>query len=168
MIKENIFKLDKRRFGAFCEILISRVYGLENSQTSEYDLTDGTNRIEVKFSRVLSKYNAPITNDNVAEVLGHTNAPLPRHTTEKFDANIQQVKPALFDILIYGLFYDDCVVVYQIHSHLIATLPNHSAKQHRGNVGEGQFHITNRNVKAHDIYLSKVLTYKEIYDIIYM
>lgn len=46
--------------------------------------------------------------------------------------------------------------------------PNLSTKQHRGNNGEGQFHITNMNIKWHlnSDYFLGWLSYRELYDIL--
>lgn len=44
------------------------------------------------------------------------------------------------------------------------TIPNLSTKQHRGNEGEGQFHITNRNIDWHlnSKYFCGWLSYKDL------
>ena len=46
--------------------------------------------------------------------------------------------------------------------------PNLSTKQHRGNNGEGQFHITNMNIKWHlnSDYFLGWLSYRELYHIL--
>lgn len=44
-------------------------------------------------------------------------------------------------------------------------IPGYSDKQHRGNVGEGQFHINNKNISEHEKYLDKKVTYEELYEL---
>ena len=44
---------------------------------------------------------------------------------------------------------------------------NFSSKQHRGNVGEGQFHIKKNNIDYHiKNYLVKTLTYEEMWELL--
>ena len=52
-----------------------------------------------------------------------------------FDCNIQQVKTKEFDVLYYGLFFEDIIHNYRIKSDLVKNIPGYSDKQHRGNVG---------------------------------
>jgi hypothetical protein len=136
------------------ELLIAKELGLQDSKTSEYDLTDeqGT-RYEVKFSRAFKKYNKPITMENLKEAVLLDTTPLASTTKEAFDCNIQQVKPKLFDYLIYGIVFTDTTFVYKVPSSEIENLPQYSNKQHRGNVGEGQFHMKHSNIDAHQKYL---------------
>ncbi len=48
------------------------------------------------------------------------------------------------------------------------TIPNLSTKQHRGNEGEGQFHITNSNIEWHlgSDYFLGWLSYKDLYSLL--
>ncbi len=43
----------------------------------------------------------------------------------------------------------------------------YSNKQHKGNVGEGQFHITEKSIQIHlTKYFHKTLTYDELYQLL--
>lgn len=83
-----------------------------------------------------------------------------------FDSNIQQVKPTEFDILFYGLFYSDRIDIYKVNSSEGHDLPNFSDKQHRGNTGEGQFHLNNNTIHMHDPYFVQSLSYENLYQIV--
>jgi hypothetical protein len=73
------------------------------------------------------------------------------------------VKRAEFDILYYGLFFADCVVIFRINSDQIGSQIYYSDKQHKGNVGEGQFHINQDTLQIHlDRYLYQKLTYDKL------
>ena len=74
-----------------------------------------------------------------------------------FDCNIQQIKCNEFDILYYGLFFADIILIFKISSNDILKLDNYSNKQHRNNEGEGQFHI--------NTYLIKQLNYDDLYQL---
>ena len=54
-----------------------------------------------------------------------------------------------FDILYYGLFFADVIEIFKINSNEIADCPGYSDKQHRGNKGEGQFHLNQDNLAYH-------------------
>ena len=80
-----------------------------------------------------------------------------------FDCNIQQVKRTEFDVLYYGLFFADCVQIFRIDSSQIGLGIGYSDKQHKGNVGEGQFHIHERSLVVHLAkYHYQRLSYSEL------
>lgn len=168
--RDGIFALRTRRFGTIAEIMIQKLCGFSNSNTLEYDKFDrNTNkRIEVKFSTVMKKSEDRITPLNVIEQT--INA-----TTEKraikqseinkynFDCNIQQIKTSEFDILYYGLFFADEILIFKMNNLQVKECPGYSDKQHRGNKGEGQFHIKNDNIEYHMQNLCKKISYEELY-----
>ena len=90
----------------------------------------------------------------------------------KFECNIQQVKRREFDVLYYGLFFSDCVQIFRIKSSDIKPGSEggdigYSDRQHKGNVGEGQFHITDKNLHTHlDKYFHKTLSYDELFKLL--
>lgn len=172
--KIGIFALKTRRFGSVAEIMIKKLYKLSEARSLQYDKYDSKNdkRIEIKFSTVLKRNNRAITEANViAECL---NANLSNRiinyadrAKNKFDCNIQQVKCNEFDVLYYGLFFADKILIFKMSSLQVKSCPGYSNKQHYGNEGEGQFHITNDNLKYHtEHYLEKELNYKELYNLL--
>ena len=90
----------------------------------------------------------------------------------QFDCNIQQVKRTEFEVLYYGLFFSDCIKIFRIEStdvkeNLRGGRIYYSDFQHKGNVGEGQFHINPTTLQVHlDHYLYKTLTYDELYELL--
>ncbi len=170
----GIFSLRTRRLGTVAEIMIKKLFGFSNALNKYHDLYNSTTneRIEVKFSTVTRKNEAEIREDNViaqcieANELSKRVISLNEVSTETFDCNIQQVKTAQFDILYYGLFFYDCVQIYQIRSTDVTSIQGWSDKQHAGNVGEGQFHIKNSTFASHQKYLIRQLSYKELYKIL--
>ncbi len=49
----------------------------------------------------------------------------------------------------------------------VEKIDGYSNKQHRGNIGEGQFHITNSNIKKHrKQHLKDTLSYEELYKLL--
>jgi hypothetical protein len=175
-LRDAIFSLHTRKFGAVVEKLVERIleefgFIVEKSNDLSYDRKINNEEDEIKGSRVLGKSVLNLENDNIVESLLE-------HETNRFvntvdnsnvewDCNVQQIKTKLFNTLWYVLFFGDCVAIFKIGADEIITDKNisYSNKQHRGNEGEGQFHVTNKNIKYHlDNYLVKKITYTEVYN----
>jgi hypothetical protein len=164
-IKDAIFNLSYKRFGSVAEIITKKLLGAELSTDNTYDLVLNGARVECKFARAQKEAKIKVTEENIMEaIFSDVNREVPYDTCEdyKWDCNFQQIKKDLFDVLYYGIFFSDCVVVYCIDSADINENINYSNKQHRGNVGEGQFHIHQRNIGLHDKYLYNILSYEEL------
>lgn len=156
LLRQALFQLNTRRFGTVAELFIQRLKALDRAQSPFHDFYDSvaSQRVEVKFSTVLTQWKTPLRQDTLEAVLKE--ALSERRTvqyenwkTQSFDCNIQQVKPAEFDVLYYGLFFDDAVVVFRCAATDVPQTPGWSSKQHKGNQGEGQFHVTSRNLSTH-------------------
>jgi hypothetical protein len=175
LLKEAVFRLNTRRFGALTELFIKRLKSFDRSKNIFHDLYDAVQgeRVEVKFSTVLSRWTTPLREDSLELALreavgGERAIAYPSWRDSSFDCNIQQVKPAEFETLFYGLFFADRVLVFRCTTADITQMPGWSGKQHKGNVGEGQFHITDRNLQHHlDHHLLQQLTYTQLADILF-
>jgi hypothetical protein len=70
------------------------------------------------------------------------------------------------------LFFSDCIQIFRLESTEIKQNQNggriyYSDFQHKGNIGEGQFHINPRTLQIHlDSYLYKTLTYDQLYELL--
>lgn len=170
----GIFGLRTRRFGSIAEIMIKRIYHLEDSNTLAYDKLDSNNnkRIEIKFSTVMKSNSEKIDETNAidqclkADVVNRA-----MHYNEIsdniFDCNIQQVKCIEFDVLYYGLFFADKILIFKMLADEVKKSPGYSNKQHRNNEGEGQFYINNKTINYHiENHLEMVLTYDELFNIL--
>ena len=172
--RNGIFSLRTRRLGTVAEIMIKKMYGFSEPTSKYHDMKDNNTgeRIEVKFSTASKKNTIKIRENNVvnqcleANELSNRVIASSEVTSEKFDCNIQQIKPAEFDILFYGLFFYDCIQIYKISSDKVRSIKRWSDKQHKNNSGEGQFHITNDTYAHHQEYFIKQLSYSELYDIL--
>lgn len=174
VFRDGIFALRTRRFGNIAEIMIKRMFKLDDSNTLNYDKIDNQtkNRVEIKFSTVMK------TNDNIInEVtaidqifkanISHRAIKFTEIDTYNFDCNIQQIKCDEYDILYYGLFFADKIMIFKMTSEETKNCKGYSNKQHRNNEGEGQFHINNKTLEYHmNNYLIKEITYEELYNII--
>jgi hypothetical protein len=152
----GVYSLNTRRFGTVAEILIKKLLQVDWGIDQFHDLYDKekNKRIEVKFSRALKSNELTISSDNIIESIVEASG-LKRMiaSTETdqylFDCNIQQIKKSEFDILYYGIFYSDLVEIFRIESNKIDSSIFYSDKQHKGNIGEGQFHINNQSINIH-------------------
>lgn len=170
--KKGIFSLNTRRFGNVAELMIQELYGFDDApNTTKFDKYDprSKERIEIKFSKASKKHKEPITRENLIEscLNAHdfSNEIISSDQIDKvaFDSNIQQVKPNEFDILFYGLFYSNRIDIYKVRSNEVYYLPDYSDKQHRGNEGEGQFHLNNLTIKLHRPFFVYTLTYEDLF-----
>jgi hypothetical protein len=169
-LRDGIFALFTRRFGTVAELLIKRMQGLAPARAQFHDLFDdlARKRVEVKFSRVLNAHEGAITEANVLAAIEAARAerkavPVEDAEQEDYDCNIQQVKRSEFDVLYYGLFFRNRIVVFRVASADVAGIPGYSDKQHKGNVGEGQFHISAKTYawhRANRLYTE--LTYEQL------
>ena len=112
--------------------------------SGEYDLfLPPRIRIEVKASRAAEyKNNEPL----------YIKA-LSSDSTRRFDMNFQQIKPELCDVFVWIAAWRDVIRYWVFSSYEVESNSYYSAKQHRGNVGEGQLHITQDNIHEFDPYL---------------
>ncbi|OGS54951.1 MAG: hypothetical protein A2Y20_10425 [Firmicutes bacterium GWF2_51_9] len=169
--KTGIFALRTRRFGTVAELMIQRLQDIDHSNALSYDLHDKTTdeKVEVKFSTVMKENEDTINLKNVIDQCYKANLTLRMMlSTEtkdhKFDCNIQQVKRKEFDVLYYGLFFNDKIAVFKMNSNDVLNCVGYSDKQHRGNIGEGQFHINNDTFQFHiDNHFLYWLTYEELF-----
>ena len=168
----SICNLNTRKFGDVGEILMNKIIKeLEKSDDLSYDKKLGNEKVEIKVSRAFRRAD-PITESNVCKILMQDNSSrLIKNDSkqlEKWDCNIQQVKPNCFDMLLYGVFFKDMIYLFKIPSHKISEDSNiqYSNKHHRGNTGEGQFHLKNSNIQHHiDNYLYTKIDYEELWDL---
>lgn len=170
--RDSIYNLRTRRLGKVAEYMIEFLLrNLRKADNINYDYhSSDENKIEVKFSVALKK-NKPLIKTRIIDTIIEESSfvrvfyenEMPNN---KFDSNIQQIKKKHFNILYYGIFFLDKVVIFRIDKSDINKGINYSDFQHDGNKGEGQFHINNNNYMIHKSnYFFKELTYKELYDL---
>ena len=173
-LREGIFALHTRRFGSVAEVLIQRLKKLGKAKNLFHDLYDDleSKRVEVKFSRALKKSELLVTPDTVLQCIDSATSEnrlvaWDHRERVPYDCNIQQVKRVEFDVLYYGIFFSDAVVIFHIDSDEIGPQIYYSDKQHKGNVGEGQFHINNDTISIHvEKYLYQKLSYDELLEVL--
>lgn len=169
--RDGIFALRTRRFGTIAEIMIKKLYRFDEPGSLAFDKRNSaTNeRIEVKFSTVMKKNEEKIREDNAIDQCIKANlANRAMNSTDirncDFDCNIQQVKRKEFDVLFYGLFFADHIEIFSMRSDEICGCLGYSDKQHRGNEGEGQFHINQDTIDYHrNNHFETTLSYGELY-----
>lgn len=172
--RDGIFALRTRRFGTVAELMIESLYNFSKSHNQFYDRHDEAvnQRIEIKFSTVMKSNESLINRSNSIDQCMKANlGNRALNSTEMydydFDCNIQQVKRLEFDVLYYGLFFADRIAIFKMNSYEILSCPGYSDRQHKGNEGEGQFHLNHNSIEYHmKNHLVQWLTYEELYDIL--
>lgn len=175
-LRDGLFSLYTRRFGTVTELMIGRLVDLGKARNQFHDLFDDAelHRIEVKFSVVRKAAETKITNDTVLRCIAEATAAermVSFHDDAwqacEFDCNIQQVKRKEFDVLYYGLMFADAIVIFRIESKEIGSQISYSDKQHKGNEGEGQFHLNRQTLPIHlKHYLYQVITYDKLLELL--
>jgi hypothetical protein len=171
--RDNLFQMNTRRFGKVMEMVIKNITNTRMSDSIYHDLksTVGT-KVEVKFSRVEKSHNRTIEDFNVLSVIENEGLsvrlfPFGEWKNNEFDCNIQQIKKPEFDVLFYGLLFADRVVIFMATPDQINENMKYSNKQHKGNEGEGQFHINPRTLQYHlDNHLFATLSYADLIKIL--
>lgn len=166
--KSGIFSLGTN-FGELAQLMIKKLENFTSADGKYFDLLDSNNKkIEVKFSRAKKKLKA-LKESNIIELCLNSSSDS-RVLTEAdatnitFDCNIQQIKPSEFDMLYYGIFFKDKIVIFKAKSSIVPNMPGYSI-QHKGGT-EYQFHINKSNYSDHKAkYFYKELTYSKLYDL---
>lgn len=171
--RDGIFSLYTRRFGTVAELMIASLYNLDESLDQFHDRYDNVNKqkVEIKFSTVRKSNTGSITSKNViqscidANIQNREFNSTDIHTCN-FDCNIQQIKTSEFDILYYGLFFADKIAIFSMTSDEVKNCKGYSDKQHKGNIGEGQFHLNRDSIDYHlKNNIKQWLSYEELYNI---
>lgn len=177
--RDGIFALRTRRFGSVAECMIKRLLKYSRARSLFHDLYDDQrkHRVEVKFSIVQKKAETTVTEETVLRCIEESIAEnrmvlFSEWKQHKFDCNIQQVKRTEFEVLYYGLFFSDCVKIFRIESLDVRENAKggrifYSDRQHKGNIGEGQFHINSQTLQIHlDHYHYKTVSYHQLYKLL--
>lgn len=123
--------------------LLKSTKKLDPNYSGQYDfLLDGKIRIEVKASRAV---------DAGTEAPLYVKA-LSSDSTKPFWMNFQQIKPACCNVIIWVAVWRDVIRYWVLSSNEVETHPDYSKGQHRGNVGEGQLHLTHENIRKFDAF----------------
>src|SRR3989338_10609755 len=130
--------------------LIKPTKKLEENYSGEYDflyeLRNGKMiKIEVKASRAV---------DFASQEPLYVKA-LAWGSKNPFDMNFQQVKPKCCDVFIWIGVWRDTIKYWVLSSKEVEKNKYYSKGQHRGNVGEGQLHVKDDNVKEFEPYIAK-------------
>jgi hypothetical protein len=169
--RDGIFALETRRFGTIGELMVSKLLELRPSGTLAYDLKEKDMRVECKFCRALQSHPKSIRANNlITEVLNaRTEQRLISYHDESatWTVNFAQIKPECFDVLYFGVFFSDAILMFKMPSYMVRDIKGYSDKQHRGNKGEGQFSFKSKDLNE---WLSKnikrwVLDYEQLYQL---
>ena len=80
---------------------------------------------------------------------------LPSDSAKRFDMNFQQIKPSCCEVFVWMAAWRDVIKYWVMSSREVETNPSYSKGQHRGNVGEGQLHLNEQNIRSFDRFLTE-------------
>jgi hypothetical protein len=116
---------------------------LDPDYSGQYDFhLDGKIRVEVKASRAVDF-------DSVEPLYVKA---LSSDSEKPFDMNFQQTKPSCCDVFVWIGVWRDRIRYWVLTSDEVASSKYFSDRQHRGNVGEGQLHLTRENTDEFESY----------------
>lgn len=118
----------------------SRSY--DTNYSGQYDFWYNGIRIEVKASRAVKRKSG---DSLIIKALSSD-------STSGFDMNFQQIKPACCDVFVWVAVWRDKIRYWVLSSSEVEENPYYSAGQHRGNTGEGQLWLTEKNINDFDCY----------------
>lgn len=118
----------------------SRSY--DTNYSGQYDFWYNGIRIEVKASRAVKRKSG---DSLIIKALSSD-------STSGFDMNFQQIKPACCDVFVWIAVWRDKIRYWVLSSSEVEKNPYYSAGQHRGNIGEGQLWLTEKNINDFDCY----------------
>jgi len=123
--------------------LLKSTRKLDCNYSGQYDfLLDGIVRVEVKASRAVDAgIEAPLYVKALSSDSG-----------KPFWMNFQQIKPACCDVIVWIAVWRDVIRYWVLSSQEVESNQHYSKGQHRGNVGEGQLHVTQENIDAFSSY----------------
>lgn len=123
---------------------------LDTNYSGQYDFFYKNIAIEVKASRVVDF--------NSDEALYEK--ALLYDSNKKFNMNFQQIKPKCCEVFVWVAVWRDKIKYWVLSSKEVENNKYYSKGQHRGNEGEGQLHITEKNInefKQHEVKPNKLL-----------
>lgn len=165
-LKNNLKKMAPRPFGEkFGEWLVLNFEKELKPRTDlSHDAVLNGGRCEIKISRAMIKSSSKLSFEKKL-LIENTSDFVSSYDSHDFDCNIQQVKPKCFEVIIYGVVFDDAIYLFKTNSNTIVSDKNigYVDKQHRGNIGEGQFHIKRKNLQYHiDNFLYKKISWEDV------
>jgi len=108
--------------------------------SGQYDFSLDDIKIEVKASRAVdADVNAPLYVKALAS-----------DSKKPFWMNFQQIKPGCCDVFVWVAVWRDTIRYWVQSSLEVESNPHYSKGQHRGNVGEGQLHLRQDNIRDFD------------------
>lgn len=115
---------------------------LDKDYSGQYDLWFDNIRIEVKASRAVRKQKGGRLFEKA--LLSTSKAP--------FNMNFQQIKPNCCDVFIWMGVWRDKIRYWILTSDELKNNKYYSNGQHRGNTGEGQLWLTEKNIHRFSEY----------------
>ncbi len=113
----QLLQRSPKKTGTLFEVVMRDMHGMQRGRDVSHDAVHGSDRVEIKGSRVISQTDAAATNLFDC-LLGEERffAPVQQALTLSYDCNIQQVKARSFDRLLYCLYFSDAIVEFEMTS----------------------------------------------------
>lgn len=149
----HLFELAPRTFGETWgqHHLSELVQELERPSKTKDPNYDGEYDFWYKGIKIEAKASRGVDRDQ--NQLPPIEKALASNTTKRFNMNFQQIKPRCCDVFIWFAVWKDKIVYWVLKNTEVEYNKHYKPSQHRGNVGEGQLWITERNIRDFDDFL---------------
>lgn len=115
---------------------------LDPNYSGQYDFWYNGIKIEVKASRAVKRESGEAL---IIKALSSD-------SKSGFDMNFQQIKPGCCDVFVWIAVWRDLIRYWVLSSDDVKCNAYYSKGQHRGNTGEGQLWITEKNIREFKQY----------------
>jgi hypothetical protein len=155
-LQRALFLIQPKSFGDASKLLVAKYLGgIAQPDSSPFDVDWNGNRAELKMARVRGRAPQTIRDDNLTGILGwyaqnfDRAVPFGHATKTPFTADFMYIKPSLFDVLVYGLFFKDAVLLFSADAGRVGLLSGWRESPGRFHDGNCAIHLTNTTLKWH-------------------
>ena len=108
----QLLQRSPKKTGTLFEVVERHMHQMKKGRDISHDALHGTDRIEIKGSRVITQKNAEQATNLFECLLGEERffAPVQQALALSYDCNIQQVKCRSFERIFYCLYFADAIV----------------------------------------------------------
>lgn len=133
----QLLQRSPKKTGTLFEVVERHMHGMGKGLDVSHDAMHGTDRVEIKGSRVITQKNAAAATNLFECLLGEERyfAPVNQALVLSYDCNIQQVKCRSFERILYCLYFADAIVECEMSTAQLQAFIEDKATGVCGHVG---------------------------------
>lgn len=133
----QLLQRSPKKTGTLFEVVERHMHQMTKGRDVSHDALHGTDRVEIKGSRVITQKNAAQATNLFECLLGEERyfAPVHQALVLSYDCNIQQVKCRSFERILYCLYFADAIVECEMSTAQLQAFIEDKATGVCGHVG---------------------------------